>query len=324
MVGALENRTLGNASLTTGSLPQSDGGRDDEGAGRGLVRTLAVLAVVLGLGACAGSPGSQTDSGAGEASRTAESSAGSEAAAEDARTNDPLEPVNRAIFDFNLAVDKAILRPAARGYELLPDIIRDAVRNFLRNLRSPVIVANDLMQGEVERAGDTMGRFIFNTLIFAGLFDPASEAGVPYHDEDFGQTLAVWGADSGPYLMLPLLGPSNLRDTGGMVADKFLDPMTYWADNSSREWVEYSPYILGTVDAIDMRSRNYRQLEDLEATSLDFYAAVRSLYRQQRRAKIENREGPGAPTPGLGLDAGHEGPDTDATRTQTSDVEATE
>ncbi|MEQ8603558.1 MAG: VacJ family lipoprotein [Marivibrio sp.] len=212
--------------------------------------------------------------------------------------NDPLEPMNRTIFEFNMFVDEFLLRPVAKAYEFIfPDLVRNSVRNFLRNLKTPVILANDLMQGEVERAGDTAGRFIFNTLIGAGLFDPASEAGVAYHEEDFGQTLAVWGVDGGPYLMLPFLGPSNLRDTGGFVADRFLQPTTYWAENSSRDWAEYSGLILGVTEAVDMRSRNYRQLEDLQETSLDFYATVRSLYRQQREALIENRQDADQPAP---------------------------
>lgn len=212
--------------------------------------------------------------------------------------NDPLEPVNRVVFDFNLFVDEYVLRPVAKAYEFIfPNLVRDSVRNFLRHLKTPVILANDLMQGEVERAGDTMGRFMFNTIAGAGFFDPAAEAGVLYHEEDFGQTLAVWGVDSGPYLMLPFLGPSTFRDTGGMVADNFLKPTTYWADNSSRDWAEYSGIILGVTEAVDTRSRNYQQLEDLQETSLDFYATVRSLYRQQREALIENREDADQPAP---------------------------
>ena len=104
--------------------------------------------------------------------------------------------------------------------------------------------------------------------------------------------------------MLPFLGPSNFRDTGGLVGDYFIDPITYWSDNSSREWAEYSGLILGVTEAVDMRSRNYRQLEDLQETSLDFYATVRSLYRQQRDSLIENRDGSDqpAPVPSMTLD----------------------
>lgn len=204
--------------------------------------------------------------------------------------NDPMQPLNSAIFEFNLAVDKAVLRPVARLYEfLLPDLVRDGVRNFLRHLKTPVILANDLMQGEVGRAGETAGRFMFNTVAgMGGFFDPATDAGVAYHDEDFGQTLAVWGVEEGPYLMLPILGPSSGRDFTGFIVDAGLDPMRWWGYNSDRTLVENNTTIRAVSEAVDARSRNYQQLEDLEKTSLDFYATVRSLYRQQRNSLIRN------------------------------------
>lgn len=208
-------------------------------------------------------------------------------------TNDPLEPLNRAIFDFNLVVDKAILRPVAQAYEwLLPQLVRDSVRSFVRHLKTPVILANDLLQGEVDRAGETAGRFVFNSLAgIGGIFDVAGEAGIPYHEEDFGQTLAVWGFDDGAFLMLPILGPSSVRDGFGMhVVDRGFDPLNYASYNSDRFVVEYNGPIRGFVEAVDTRSRNYRDLEELEESSLDFYAAVRSLYRQQRTKLISNGE----------------------------------
>ncbi len=132
--------------------------------------------------------------------------------------SDPLEPLNRAIFSFNLTLDKAILRPIATVYNAaLPDPVRDGVRNFLNNLRTPIILANDVLRGEIGRAGDTVGRFLLNsTLGVGGLFDIASELGFDFHNEDFGQTLAVWGIGEGPYLMLPIFGPSNPRDAVGL------------------------------------------------------------------------------------------------------------
>lgn len=246
---------------------------------RGLIALAAAATLAVSLGACATPPEDPEDRAAYE------------------QTNDPLEPMNRTIFEFNLFFDSYILTPVAQAYELLPDLMRNSVRNFLRHLKSPVILANDLMQGEVDRAGETMGRFMFNTFAGAGFLDPASEAGVIYHEEDFGQTLAVWGVDSGPYLMLPFLGPSNIRDTGGILVDTYLDPITYWGENSSRDWPEYAGLMLGVTEAVDMRSRNYQQLRDLRETSLDFYATVRSLYRQQRKSLIENRDGADQPAP---------------------------
>jgi phospholipid-binding lipoprotein MlaA len=203
--------------------------------------------------------------------------------------NDPAQPLNEAIFDFNMALDKIIVRPIAKAYEfLLPELVRDSVRNFIRNLKTPVILANDLMQGETERAGQTMGRFLTNTLLGGGLFDVAGAAGIPYHEEDFGQTLAVWGVDEGPYMMLPFLGPSSPRAFAGFIVDAGLDPFRWWGYHSDRPVIEYNTVIRAGVELIDTRSRNYRQLESLEENSLDFYATVRSLYRQQRKSMILN------------------------------------
>lgn len=235
--------------------------------------------------------------------------------------NDPVQPLNEAIFEFNMAVDRAILRPVAQAYEfLLPDLVRDGVRNFVRHLKTPVILANDLMQGDIDRAGETMGRFIFNTVAgFGGVFDLAGEAGIEYHQEDFGQTLAVWGVDEGPYLMLPFIGPSSGRDAIGIIVDAGLDPLRWWGYNSSDFVVEHNGMIRTGAEAIDTRSRNYKQLEDLEETSLDFYATVRSLYRQQRESLIRNGSPDEDALPNIGFE-GYDGIDTesDGKDTQTS------
>ena len=203
--------------------------------------------------------------------------------------SDPLEPLNRAIFSFNIGVDKAILRPLAAVYNtVLPDPVRDGVRNVLNNLRTPLVLANDILQGEIGRASKTVGRFLLNSTIgIGGLFDVASGLGFEFHDEDFGQTLAVWGIGEGPYLMLPILGPSNPRDAIGVVGEYFADPVVIWTNNTEREWLHYTRT---GVNAVDSRSRNVGTLEELERTSLDFYAAVRSLYRQRRMDEIRNGE----------------------------------
>lgn len=201
--------------------------------------------------------------------------------------NDPLEPFNRAMLDFNLALDKAVLKPVAFVYkEGLPDPIQTNIHNFLENLRGPVIFANDLMQGEWDRAGNTLLRFAMNSTIgLAGINDFATEAGIPKHDEDFGQTTAVWGVDSGPYLVLPIFGPSNPRDGVGMLVDSLIDPFT---------WTTPGEFRLGVTvtRAVDKRARNYDAIDDLEKNSLDLYAAIRSLYRQRRADEIRN----GAPS----------------------------
>lgn len=219
---------------------------------------------------------------------------------------DPFEDVNRVIFDVNLALDKVIVRPFASLYGELPGGIKDSIRNFLRNLKTPVILANNLLQGDIQGASDTIGRFLTNTIIgLGGMFDVANGngKGIAYRPEDFGQTLAVWGTSEGPYLMLPILGPSNFRDTVGMVPDYFMDPITWWDMNSDSNvpfGIQIGRRVLETVDT---RSRNMKQLEDLEATSLDFYATVRSLYHQQRENMIRNSdEAEGAPIPSVNFE----------------------
>lgn len=203
--------------------------------------------------------------------------------------NDPLEPMNRYFFEVNYALDELFLKPIAGWYYVaLPNPAQDGVRNFLRNLSSPVIFANDLFQGETDRAGTTLVRFVINSTIgIAGLIDVAGEIGYPYHSEDFGQTLAVAGADEGPYLVLPLLGPSNPRDLTGRVVDAFLDPLTYITRAND---VEHLLYVRSGVTAVDARARNLKTLDEIREGSLDYYATIRSLYRQQRDDAIRNGE----------------------------------
>ncbi len=204
--------------------------------------------------------------------------------------NDPIEPLNRAIFEFNLALDKAFLRPVASAYRtVLPQFAQDGVRNFLRWLRSPVIFINDVLQGKPDRAHETAMRFAANSLGFFGFIDWAGDAGLEFHDEDFGQTLAVWGFGEGPYLMLPILGPSNIRDTVGWAVDTILlDPIAWWARQDSNAFIHWVQWVRFLATAVDSRARNMDQLAELEESSLDFYAAVRSLYRQRRNDLIRD------------------------------------
>jgi phospholipid-binding lipoprotein MlaA len=198
---------------------------------------------------------------------------------------DPIEPVNRAIFAVNDVLDQVVLRPVSYVYkEAVPDPIRDAVRNFLRWLKSPVILANDLMQGDWDHAKVTSARFVVNGALF-GIVDAADGLGMPYREEDFGQTLGVHGVSEGAYLMLPLLGPSNVRDTVGLVVDYFIDPFTYLGDRNFRQ-----PFGIGrrVVQAVDFRAENFDRIDDLRSDSIDFYAKIRSIYRQQRKAAINN------------------------------------
>ena len=210
-------------------------------------------------------------------------------------TNDPFEGSNRFFFDVNQVLDDVLLRPVSVAYRaVMPDFARDGVRNFMNNLNSPVIFANDLLQGEGDRAGDTLVRFGINSTIgLGGLIDVAKEVGYAYHDEDFGQTLAVWGVDEGPYLYLLLMGPSSARDFTGFVVDRGFDPLTYvnWGDDD----LEYVPVARTVLNVIALRSRNIETLDDIERSSVDYYASIRSLYRQSRADAIRN----GAPSEDL-------------------------
>jgi phospholipid-binding lipoprotein MlaA len=206
--------------------------------------------------------------------------------------NDPLEPMNRYFFEINYAFDETLGKAFAGWYYIaLPNFAQDGIRNALRNLRTPVILANDLFQGEMNRAGITIGRFFVNsTLGVGGLVDVAKEMGLEYHNEDFGQTLAVYGVDEGPYLVLPLLGPSNPRDATGRVVDIFLDPLTYIGLFTDVPVLSHSYFTLPRtgLEFIDYRARNLKTLDEIRKGSLDYYATIRSLYRQSRADEIRN------------------------------------
>lgn len=200
--------------------------------------------------------------------------------------NDPLEVPNRFVFAFNDALDTFILKPIAVTYDFwLPAGVKDSVRNFVRNVSSPVILANDVFQGEWDRANDTAARFFVNTITSLGFFDIVDERH-PYHDEDFGQTLAVYGVDDGFYLVLPVFGPSSGRDAVGRGVDWLLDPLNYV------EGGETLSIATGIAGAVDSRARNLELFRDIKSDSVDFYARARSLYYQRREAAIQNTDGP--------------------------------
>lgn len=200
--------------------------------------------------------------------------------------NDPYEKTNRSIFAFDQALDHAVARPVAVFYNhAVPQFARDGIHNFLGNLDAPVTLGNDILQGAPNRAGQTLGRIVINSTIgVGGLVDVAAKVGIPRHDEDFGQTLGVWGVGEGPYLVLPLAGPSNPRDATGEVADIFMDPLFYVSFNNSTMWMG----LRAGVGIIDLRARNVENLDQIERTSVDLYATTRSLYRQHRNAEIRN------------------------------------
>ena len=253
----------------------------------------ATLALGLALTACAARP----------------DPANREAVAEFEQTNDPLEPLNRAMFVVNDGLDTLLLRPAAEAYRIfIPPEVRTGVRNVLGNLRSPVILLNDVLQGETQRAGTTLGRFVLNTTLgVGGVFDVATGFGLPGHGEDFGQTLAVWGAAEGPYLFLPILGPSNPRDLIGTGVDAVSSPFA-WI--SGDQWLDTLTAARIGLQAIDTRDGLIEPLDALRQGSLDPYAALRSAYRQRRAAEIRNPEvsSPAARGTGFGAGTGIEGP----------------
>jgi phospholipid-binding lipoprotein MlaA len=205
--------------------------------------------------------------------------------------NDPYEQTNRSVFKMNMAIDNAVAKPVAKFYNhAVPVPVRDSIHNVLTNLDKPVTFGNDVLQGQAVRASETLERFTLNsTLGVAGVFDVATIMGVPDHSEDFGQTLAVWGVGEGPYLVMPFMGPAPPRDLAGDVADIFRDPLTYLKFHGSDTWYA----VRSGVGLLDLRARNVETLQQIERTSIDYYATTRSLYRQYRNAEIRN----GAPEP---------------------------
>ena len=202
--------------------------------------------------------------------------------------NDPLESMNRAIFDFNEVLQDTILRPLAQFYnETVNVTVRQGISNFLDNLSTPVILANDLLQGELERALKTFIRaFVNSTIGIGGIADIAGELGLERHEEDFGQTLAIYGVDEGFYLVLPVFGPSSPRDAfGKLVIDSYLDPLGLWLDNTDRDEIIYT---LTAAKGLDEYASIVDELNQVKKTSVDYYAAIRSLYRQKRKTEILN------------------------------------
>ena len=208
------------------------------------------------------------------------------------------EGVSRAMFKLNHGLDTAIFEPVAKGYRALPVPIRRATGNFTGNLRSLLTLSNNLLQGDFRKAGDTAGRFAINTTVgILGIFDPATKLGFEDHGkEDFGQTLGVWGTDSGCYFVLPILGPTTARDAVGLVGNIFLDPVYQITHNTeisngvvgNGNYSEHNYYYYRGTDAVDFRAKNIESWDSLEENSIDLYASLKSLYLQNRKQKIAN------------------------------------
>ena len=201
---------------------------------------------------------------------------------------DPLEPINRAIFSFNNVADKIILEPAAKGYKKLPAPVQSGIGNFLNNLKLPLVIVNQLLQGQGKNAAESTGRLVVNSTIgLFGLIDVAEKVGLEQKQEDFGQTLATWGTGDGFYIVLPIFGPSNVRDTAGMILTYTTDPINAYAVREGEAWL--LPLRTAT-NAIDQRSKIIDEVNALRDNSLDYYAAVRSSYYQNRKAAIMNTD----------------------------------
>lgn len=198
--------------------------------------------------------------------------------------NDPFEPVNRAVFAFNTVADRTVIEPAAKAYQTVtPKPARKGIRNFIDNLKSPVVLANDLLQGKWKRAGETAARLVINTTIgIGGVLDVAKSVGIEKHKEDLGQTLASKGVPPGPYLVLPLLGPSNVRDLAGMFVEETLVPNRIASIKGEKTFDQ----VRRAVDVVDLRASMLNQIDTLREEAVDEYVSVRSYYRQLRKNAI--------------------------------------
>ena len=202
---------------------------------------------------------------------------------------DPLENLNRGTFAFNQTFDKYLLSPVAKSYRyIFPSEIRTGIRNFLSNLSEPWTSINSVLQGDLKNTGNTIARFLINSTIgVLGIFDVASEIGFEKQKEDFGQTLAVHGIGPGPYLMLPFLGPSTLRDALGKITSLYADPVTLALERNDKDhWI----WIGMAIKGVDFREQNLEKIDNLNATSVDFYATLRSLYLERRSSMIRNKK----------------------------------
>ena len=207
---------------------------------------------------------------------------------------DCFEGINRGIFAFNQVLDNIIVEPLAKGYRYLPSPIRTGTSNAISNLSLVVTIPNNVLQGDFGLAGKNTGRFVVNSTIgILGLFDPASKIGLNnYEKEDWGQTLATWGVSEGCYIVLPILGPSTVRDTAGSLASYMGGDAWYniTVRNDTRYVSDFDYYSSVAANGIDFRAKNLESFQNLEKNSLDFYASVKSLYLQDRRKKIANSD----------------------------------
>jgi phospholipid-binding lipoprotein MlaA len=243
--------------------------------GTSLRKTLVAVAMMAGLAGCATPPPADDP----------------EAVAEFEQNNDPLEPMNRFVFDSNDKIYRNFLHPIGTGYrEAVPPFGREMISNMLANLKSPSVFLNDVLQGNFSRAGQVLVRLVLNsTFGVGGMQDVATPLGVPRHAADFGQTLAVWGIGEGPYLVIPVVGPSNPRDVTGLLVDSFTDPLDDYLRSAGMNWVSETRFGISVVALVEA---NMDAIDDVRRSSLDYYSAMRSLMRQRRQAEISEAANP--------------------------------
>jgi len=211
-------------------------------------------------------------------------------------TEECFENTSRAVFKFNMAFDDAILEPIAKGYNKLPDPIKNGTSNFTSNIGTLLSIPNNILQGNFQQLGHSVGSFAVNSSIgILGFLNPAEKMGLKPHKEDVGQTLGSYGVDTGCYFVLPILGPTTVRDTFGLLADTFIDPFAHVTIRehellgASGNNLDYFT-VKGTT-AIDFRADNDLNFESLEKNSLDLYSSLKSIYLQDRENKIKNSTG---------------------------------
>ena len=207
--------------------------------------------------------------------------------------NECFEGVSRSIFKFNMAFDKTVLKPIAKGYNKLPDPIKNGTSNFTSNVATLLSIPNSLLQGNMNQVGHSTGSFLINSTVgVLGILNPAEKMGLKPHKEDVGQTLGTYGVGPGCYLVLPILGPSTARDSFGLIADTIVDPFAHVTirENEilgiSGNDIDY--FSVKGVTAVDFRADNNQNFESLEKNSLDLYSSFKSVYLQSRENKIRN------------------------------------
>ena len=208
-------------------------------------------------------------------------------------TDECFEGVSRSIFKFNMAFDDALLEPIARGYNKLPNSIKNGTSNFTSNIATLLSIPNSMLQGDFKGVGNSTGSFLINSSLgILGIFNPAEKLGLKSHKEDVGQTLATYGVGPGCYLVLPILGPSTIRDTVGLIADTFVDPFAHVTIREKKLFGisgnELDYFSVKGTTAVDFRSDNITNFDSLEKNSIDLYSSLKSVYLQDRANKIKN------------------------------------